>query len=309
MRVEVQDVALREAEADVLAVPLVEDRGLTPVGNELDGALDGLLARLAQERELRGELGFVRLVHVDGRLPSSRIAVAGIGNADRIDADALRTVAAAVAAEAGDFAESVAWASDETLPLPADEQARALVEGTLLGGYDPARWKHDEPKPKLDRLTLCADEGVKETVERTTLVSNWVNRARDLVNSPPNEATPERLAARAAEIAAALEHVETEALDREQIRAAGMGAFGAVAQGSHNEPRLVVLRYEPPQPARADLVLGLVGKAITFDTGGVSLKPSLHMQDMKGDMAGGAPCIEGTGAVADLRLPIRVIAV
>ena len=82
-----------------------------------------------------------------------------------------------------------------------------------------------------------------------------------------------------------------------------MGAFAAVAQGSDNQPRLVVLRYEPPKPAKADLVLGLVGKAITFDTGGISLKPSLRMEDMKGDMAGGAAVIEATGAIADLGLP------
>jgi leucyl aminopeptidase len=87
-----------------------------------------------------------------------------------------------------------------------------------------------------------------------------------------------------------------------------MGAFAAVAQGSEVEPRLIVLHYDPPN-AKSDVVLGLVGKAITFDTGGISLKPSLHMQDMKGDMAGGAACIEATGAIADLGLPVRVLTV
>src|SRR5205809_409431 len=140
-------------------------------------------------------------------------------------------------------------------------------------------------------------------------VAEWTNRARDLVNSPPNEATPERLAARAAEIASSVAHVESEALGPEEIRGRGMGALAAVAQGSDNPPRLVVLRYEPPQPVNRDFVLGLVGKAITFDTGGISLKPSLHMQDMKGDMAGGAAVIEATGAIADLGLPVRVLTV
>jgi leucyl aminopeptidase len=87
-----------------------------------------------------------------------------------------------------------------------------------------------------------------------------------------------------------------------------MGAFAAVAQGSHNDPRLIVLRYDPPG-ARDGLVLGLVGKAITFDTGGISIKPALYMEDMKGDMAGGAAVIEGTGAIAELGLPVRVLAV
>jgi leucyl aminopeptidase len=88
-----------------------------------------------------------------------------------------------------------------------------------------------------------------------------------------------------------------------------MGAFAAVARGSHNPPRLVVLRYEPPAPARGDVLLGLVGKAITFDSGGISIKPALHMEDMKGDMAGGAAVVEGLGAIAELGLPVRAIAV
>ncbi len=308
MRVEVQTCAPAELEADVLAVPLLDGEGVTGAAGELDGPLDGLIARLAQEGELRGELGSARLVHVEGRLPSRRVAVAGIGKAERLDADALRTAASAVASEVGEFAESVGWAIDESLSLTSEEQARAIVEGTLLGGYQPGRWKHNGQNAKLASLTICGDQSLAETVERAARISLWVNRARDLVNSPPNEATPERLAARAAEIASELEHVETEALGREEIIAHGMGALAAVAQGSDTEPRLVILRYEPPE-AKGDLVLGLVGKAITFDTGGISIKPSLHMQDMKGDMAGGAAVIEATGAIADLGLPVRVIGV
>jgi leucyl aminopeptidase len=308
MQVQVQAVAPAEVEADTLAVPLTEE-GLSETAKAIDEALDGLLQQLLDEGELRSDLGQAHVVHVRGRLPAKRIAIAGLGKRDRIDADALRTAGAAVAQESGQFTNSLAWALDSSLPLPVEEQARALVEGTLLGAYEPARWKHDDHKPKLTSLVLCGDTSVTESVERTTRIAEWVNRARDLVNSPPNEATPERLAARAAEIASDVEHVEADALGPEQIKEQGMGAFAAVAQGSDVEPRLVVLRYEPPEPSNRDFVLGLVGKAITFDTGGISLKPSLHMQDMKGDMAGGAAVIEGTGAIADLGLPIRILAV
>ncbi|HKD32685.1 MAG TPA: leucyl aminopeptidase [Gaiellaceae bacterium] len=308
MQVQVQAVAPAEVEADTLALPLTAE-GLAETGKAIDGKLDGLLQQLLDEGELRSEPGWATVVNVRGQLPSKRIAVAGVGKTEDIDADALRTAAAAVAQEAGPYSESVAWALDPSLPLPADEQARALVEGTLLGAYDPARWKREDHEPKLATLILCGDTDVTEGVERAAAISEWVNRARDLVNSPPNEATPERLAARAAEIASEAEHVEADALGPAQIKEQGMGALAAVAQGSDVEPRLVVLRYEPPQPAKPDFVLGLVGKAITFDTGGISLKPSLHMQDMKGDMAGGAAVIEATGAIADLGLPIRVISV
>src|SRR2546430_1999737 len=309
MRVEVQAVAPEEVEADVLAVPLVAEDGLGGAAQKLDGGLDGLLSRLAGEGELHNELGRASIVHVDGKLRAPRIAAVGVGARDHIDADALRTAAAAVTRAAGEYAERIAWAIDDSLPLSPADQTRALVDGTMLGGYEPARWKQNDPPPKLSTLVICgAGDGLDEVAQRAATVAAWTNRARDLANSPPNELTPERLADRAREIASAAEHLTAEALDPDEIREQGMGALAAVAQGSDNPARLVILRYDHPE-AKADLVLGLVGKAITFDTGGISLKPSLHMEDMKGDMAGGAAVIEATGAIADLGLPIRVISV
>jgi len=307
MQVEVQAVAPEEVEADIVAVPLAGGDGLSGAAAALDSALDGLLGRLAGDGELRGDAGRTAIVHVDGKLGTGRVAVAGLG--DRLDADALRTAAAAVAHETSAFAETLAWVLDDSLPVPAEEQVRAIVEGTAIGAYDTARWKHDDPKSKLSRLVLISSGDLAETASRAGTVAAWTNRARDLVNSPPNELTPERLAERAREIASSVEHVTAEALGPDEIEAQGMGALAAVAQGSDNPARLVVLRYDPPEPAHADLVLGLVGKAITFDTGGISLKPALHMEDMKGDMAGGAAVIEATGAIAELGLPVRVLTV
>ena len=307
MQVEVQAVAPEEVEADIVAVPLVGGDGLSGAAAALDSALNGLLGRLAGDGELRGDAGRTAIVHVDGKLGTGRVAVAGLG--DRLDADALRTAAAAVAHETSAFAETLAWVLDDSLPVPAEEQVRAIVEGTAIGAYETARWKHDDPKSKLSRLVLISSGDLAETASRAGTVAAWTNRARDLVNSPPNELTPERLAERAREIASSVEHVTAEALGPDEIEAQGMGALAAVAQGSDNPARLVVLRYDPPEPAHADLVLGLVGKAITFDTGGISLKPALHMEDMKGDMAGGAAVIEATGAIAELGLPIRVLTV
>jgi leucyl aminopeptidase len=309
MQVEVQAVAPEEVEADVLAVPVPAGGGDGALAR-LDGPLDGLLTRLVAEGELRDEIGRAALVHVDGKVGARRVAGAGVGPRERVDADALRTAAATVVHVAGEFAERIAWAIDDSLPVPPAEQARALVDGTLLGAYDPARWKRDGEPPKVATLVLCGEAGgLAEATARAATIAEWTNRARDLVNSPPNEATPERLAERAQEIASTVEHVTADALGPDEIRAQGMGAFAAVAQGSDNPPRLVVLRYDPPEPARGDLVLGLVGKAITFDTGGISLKPSLHMEDMKGDMAGGAAVIEATGAIAELGLPVRVVTI
>jgi len=301
-----------QVEPDVLALPVPEggEAALSNGAKVLDEQLKGRLGRLAEDGELRGELGKTLVLHTDGDLRARHLAAAGIGRVEDLDSDALRTAAAAVARATDEVGGTLAWLLDETLPLPLDEQARAVVEGIVLGSYRPGRWKTGERRPRsVDRIVLCAadDGALAEAGARTARVARWVNWARDLANSPPNELTPEGLAARAAELE--LHHLRADALDPQRIDELGMGALAAVGRASANGPRLIVLRYEPSQPARADLTLGLVGKAITFDAGGISLKPALKMEDMKGDMAGGAAVLAGTAAIAELGLPIRVLTV
>ncbi len=293
-------------ESDVLAVPVAKGANGENVGDE---KLAGLLARLAADGELSGELGTAIVLHTDGELHPRRVVAAGVGPREAVDADAIRTAAAAVVRAAEANRGTVAWILDEALPLPLPEQARAVVEGTLLGSYSPGRWKTngDERRP-VERIVLCSeDASLADPGIRAATVGRWVNRARDLANSPPNELTPEALAARAAEID--LPQLTAEALSPAQIEELGMGALAAVGRASANGPRLIVLSYDPPSPARPDVTLGLVGKAITFDAGGISLKPALKMYDMKGDMAGGAGVIGGIAAIAELGLPVRVVAV
>jgi leucyl aminopeptidase len=296
-----------QVESDTLAFPLTDDSGTV---SKVDEQLKGRLQRLAEDGELRRELGKTLLLHTDGELNARRVVVAGVGKAEELDSDALRTAASAVARRVADVGGTVAWMLEDSLPLSLEEQARAIVEGTVLGSYSPARWKTDEkPRKRIEKIVLCADgaDGLEEAAQRAARVGKWVNWARDLANSPPNELTPEGLAQRAGE--AVGPNVQASALDAKAIDDLGMGALGAVGRASANEPRLIVLRYEPAQPARTDLVLGLVGKAITFDAGGISLKPALKMYDMKGDMAGGAAVVAGTAAVAELGLPVRIVSV
>jgi leucyl aminopeptidase len=301
-----------QAEADTLAVALAEgDPAPFSAGAKiLDDQLEGRLRRLAESGELKGELGRTLLLHTDGELNARRVVVAGIGKAGDVDADALRTAASAVAGCVADVGGSIGWLLDDSLPLSQAEQAGAIVEGAVLGSYSPAQWKtQEQPRKEIDRIVLCTGEpdGVADAASRAARVTKWVNWARDLANSPPNELTPEDLAARAAELSG--KDVRVDALDPAQIDELGMGALSAVGRASANGPRLIVIRYDPPQTARGDLVLGLVGKAITFDAGGLSLKPALKMYDMKGDMAGGAGVIAGTAAVAELGLPVQILAV
>jgi leucyl aminopeptidase len=204
---------------------------------------------------------------------------------------------------------TLAYVVNPSLPIDAAEQARAAADGLILGTYDTRKWLSEErgDRRPFERLVIVGgDNGSTEAAERAARVAEWANRARDLSNAPPNELTPERLAERAEELAP--DGVQVEALGREQIVELGMGAFAGVAQGAHNEPRLIIMRYEPAN-AKTDVTLGLVGKGITFDTGGISLKPSLSMENMKGDMSGGAAVVAGMCAIADLEVPLRVLAV
>jgi leucyl aminopeptidase len=307
MRVELSSGDAESVEADVLAVPLADPTPpLPPSVAGLDARLDGRLARVAEEEDVAKTRGRTAVLHLE----SGRVVATGLGPGAALDPDAVRTAAAGVARACARVGGTVAWVVDDDLDLPIPEQARAAVDGFVLGSYDPGRWKADGDRPRpFERLVLVgADDGALAAAERAVTVTEAANRARDLANAPANELTPERLAERAQEIASAGEFLEAESLGRDEIEALGMGAFAGVAQGAHNPPRLIVMRYEPAG-VTGDLVLGLVGKAITFDTGGISIKPAAYMEDMKGDMAGGAAVIEGLGAIAQLGLPIRAVAV
>jgi leucyl aminopeptidase len=300
MRVEVLAASDAPPEADVLAVP-VGPKGLPANVTGLDGT-----GRVAEEEDIAAKVGRTAVLYPEGT--ARRVVLVGLGPADELDSDSLRTAAAAVAEATERVGGTLAWLLDDSLPHA--EQARALVDGLLLGTYDPGRWKADaKSEPPFDRLVLVGgDESLVEPAERAAKVAEAANRARDLANMGANELTPERLAERGFELAGEHASLTAEALGPDEFIELGMGAFAGVAQGSHNPARMIVLRYEPPSPA-SEVVLGLVGKAVTFDTGGISIKKALYMEDMKGDMAGGAAVLEGIGAVAELGLPLRVLAV
>jgi leucyl aminopeptidase len=245
------------------------------------------------------------VARVDTMLSAGETVPAGreirVGLAGELGLDGLRGAAAAVARAARPNGGRLAWRAD------GEDEVRAIVEGTAFGAYDPGLRKSGYgERPELV-LLLDAEESLRPLAERQAVVARWVGTARDLSNLPPNELTPVALAEHARRID--LPHLRADSFGREQIVELGMGAFAGVAAGSPNDPQLIVLHYDPPEPARAGVTLGLVGKAITFDSGGISLKPHLRLQDMKGDMAGGAAVVAGVAAIAELALPVRVLAV
>ena len=284
--------------------PRPSDATLAVVATEPPTAL---LAELIESGQATTKRGVARAVQIDG----ARAIVVGGGALDEVDADVLRDAAAAVVAEVrSSTGGSIAWPLDEAMPLALSEQARALVEGAILGDYEPGAWKTDPHEAaEITRLALVTDADVAAGVERAEKSALWANRARDLVNRPANDLSPASFADYAAEIAADKPGLSAETLEPDAMAELGMGALLAVGAGSYNEPRLIVMRWEPPEATGGDVVLGLVGKGLTFDSGGISLKPATHMEDMKGDMAGAAAVVAGMGALADLAVPVRTLAV
>ncbi len=188
-----------------------------------------------------------------------------------------------------------------------DSVAAALVHGTLLRAYRFDRYREPPQALALERLIVSAHDDVSAAVGEAGVVATAQNRARDLANTAANEMTPAALAEYALAACESRPHLSGRALTGADIAAAGMGAFTAVAQGSEQDPRLIELRYEPP--GAGGPLVGLVGKAVTFDSGGLSLKAPLKMHEMKFDMAGGAAVIEAMLALADLGAPVRAVAV
>jgi leucyl aminopeptidase len=217
------------------------------------------------------------------------------------DADGLRT-AAARAVRACRSGGTVAWALDASLPLAAEDQVRALAEGAVIGGYDPGRWRSGDQPAGVERFVICGcGDDLAPAADRAALVARWTNVARELVDAPPNVLSPAGLAERAS----AVPGLRVQTIDATD---AGLGALAAVGASSPERPLLLVLRHEPPGAPRAPR-LALVGKAVTFDTGGYFLKPQGDIVRQKADMAGGAAVVAALGAIAELGLPLSVTGV
>ena len=294
MKASVSDTAIPEVDADLLAVGLCEDEELPAELTSARGAADA-------------RAGFKQLATLHPDAPPRAIVV-GLGKRADLNAERLRIAAALVAKEAGKLkAVSLAWLVPKSDEGPA--LAEGIVTGTILGGYRFDRFKgksDDEPPTALDSLTLIGPSTLADGAEAARICAEAQNRARDLQSLPSNVATPSYLARRAREIASAHTAVSTDVLGREEIAAKEMGGLVAVSQGTAEEPQLIVLRYEGGGSGET---LGLVGKGVTFDTGGISLKTPGGMHEMKMDMSGAAAVLETVRSVAELGLAVNLIAV
>ncbi len=299
MEVQATTQGALECAADTTAIGVFDGER---VAHDLPG---GELTALLARGEARTTPGSLALWHAGPR----RVLLAGLGPRQRFDAERARTAAAAVAARSRELTSTaLCWELPHRVP---DAVAAGLVEGTLLRLYRFDRYRPpaapDGQARPLRELVISAHHDVSAAVAEAEVVARAQNRARDLANTAANELTPEALGDYALSAAEHHQHLSARVLTEEEIVAAGMGAFAAVAQGSARPARLIELRLDRPEAVGPQL--GLVGKAVTFDSGGLSLKPPLKMHEMKFDMAGGAAVIEAMAALAELGVPVRAVAV
>jgi leucyl aminopeptidase len=280
---------------------------------EMDQSAGGLLRKLAKTGELTGKTLEFTLVHAPSGVKAARLLLVGAGKRDQYNSATLRKIAGAAlrylkSRSVKNFAFLVRE-GDST-----EESAQVIAEGTLVADFESDKYKTDKKNDKnIDSVSVAvysdAERNAAEKgLAKGRIIAESQNFTRDLVNEPSNKLTP-RILAEKAEAMAKSAGLSVEILDEKKIADLKMGALLSVAQGSVEPPRMIVITYSPPNPKPGAPVIGLVGKAVTFDTGGISIKPSDGMEKMKYDMAGGATMIGVMRALAALKPNVKVICV
>ena len=307
MEIKVCQTTIRTTAADVILVGLFE--GVDVSTSALDQALDGVVSELARAGDLRGKLNEVTVVYSRGAIPAPRVILVGLGKAEETSPDRVREAAAAGARKARELGcKSIAAAVFGAGRLEASLAAQSLVEGALLGLY---RWRANHTNPvdreNLESLTVvepdAANLGVVEAgVSAGRAVAAGVYRARDLVNQSPNQMTPAALGQAAMDMAKEV-GVKCTLRDLDWIQSQNMNAYLSVAKGSANPPKFIELEYNGAEGAP----VVFVGKGLTFDSGGISLKDAENMEDMRSDMGCAAAVIGAFEAIAKLKLPLHLV--
>jgi leucyl aminopeptidase len=280
--------------------------------NACDTALDGCLSLLANCKEFSGKAHSTRLIHTLGKLPVERLLLVGLGKKNELDDERLRQ-AAGNAVQALRNARVASFSTALHCAGTLETAIEAVCEGTLLGSYsfEQYKTKDRDERFEFETLTLLLPKGgnKKEAairVERTTTLCQGVSLARDLVSHPGNVATTGYLAVAAHDLAKR-HNLSCEILELDELERLGMNALVAVGKGSVEPPRLIVLEYRGGSEKERPVVL--VGKGVTFDSGGISIKPGAGMEEMKTDMAGGAAVLGAMEAAAGLKLPVNLVVI
>lgn len=314
MDIRVTTQAISNVTGDVLVVTATRQSGeqkgisLSSAATTIDQALGGVITDCGASEEFKGNANEILTIHTLGKVSPKRVLVAGLGAADKVTPQTLRKLGASIVRHLHSTnAQNATLAYDGTLDTA--EAAQALTEGLLLGAYTFRKYQQNRNgESKLSTLQFLASEdkqaAVAQGIQKGRALAEATNFARDLVNEPPRVLTPTELANRASAMAQQY-GLECEVFDKARIEELGMGGILGVSQGSVEPPRFIILRYRGA-PENNEKGLALVGKGITFDSGGLSLKPPAGMETMKCDMGGAAAVIGAMQAIAALKPRVNV---
>jgi leucyl aminopeptidase len=311
MEIKADSREFHEIECDALVVAVFEgEKPEEGVLAEIDKRSNGVISSLFETGELSGKSGESAYVHNPGNIKARRLLLLGVGKKEEFTTDGARKMAG-TAARALRGKKVRNFAILRRSQLPAGDGAQAVTEGALISLFDSDKYhtsdKTENPLQSITLIVTASDAAeVGRGVERGRIIAEATNFARELINEPANVITPTELARRAEEVAKEY-GLEFDALDEPRMKELGMGAFLGVAQGSAEPPKMIVLTYTPKTESKE--TIAIVGKGITFDTGGISIKPSDGMEKMKYDMAGGATTIGAMRAIAQLKPSVKVIGV
>jgi leucyl aminopeptidase len=285
---------------------------LEGVLEEIDRAMNGRLSSLVGAGEITGKSLEMVLIHFPQGLAAERLLLVGAGKPDKFATSDLRRIAgSALRFLKSRGAKRFVFLAREG--HRGAEAAQAATEGLVLANFESDKYRSDKKNREIASVSLAGFDGglganLQEAVDHGRVIAESQNFARDLINEPSNHLTPKMLAAKAQEMAGEV-GLGVEILDERRISELKMGALIGVAQGSVEPPRVIVVRYVPTTAQAGGPVLGLIGKAVTFDTGGISIKPANNMEKMKYDMGGGATMLGAMRALAYLKPRVPVIAV
>ncbi len=280
-----------------------------------DKALDGAISQLISQGEIKGKLNEITIIHSLGKLPAARVAIAGLGKQQELSQDKVRGVVAETCRllrQKGVNSIATIAQGAGIAGISLESATQAVTEGALLGVYSFRRHITKEAEyGEIKQLTIVdADEAnlpiLEQGYHKGKVLAEATNLARDMVNEPANYMTPNQMAETAKRLAETY-GLELSVFEREQMQELGMGALLGVTRGSRQPPKFIVLHYRGGDSTEIDVAL--VGKGITFDSGGISIKPSAKMDEMKGDMAGGAAVMAAISAIAQLKPKINVMAI
>ncbi|HWZ98785.1 MAG TPA: leucyl aminopeptidase [Candidatus Dormibacteraeota bacterium] len=314
MQITLETKPYASLETDALVTYVFEgDDPIQGRAAELDKSVGGLLKKIASSGELTGKALEFTLFHAPTGLKASRLLIVGAGKRDQFNVATLRKLAgAALRSLKAKSVKNFAFLSNEG--LSAEDAAQAISEGLITGDFETDKYKTDKKADKkIDSVSIAgfadSDKSAAEKgLNRGRIIAESQNFTRDLVNEPSNKLTP-RVLAEKAQAMAKESGLTVDVLDEKKIAELKMGALLSVAQGGPEPPRVIVVTYTPANAKPGSPVIGLVGKAVTFDTGGISIKPADGMEKMKYDMAGGATMLGTMRALAALKPNVKVICV